>query len=255
MPLLRGVLLGALLLIFTALLSAADSIFSGYVEDGLALLLPDGRPDLAEPLGHLTLILGMAWLMAGVLLYALRRGASGATPATQPDAWRRPVAPPLRIGFVEGATVLALVDALVALFVWVQFAYLFSGQAAVAMHFEAYRDYARRGFFGSPAVTVLCLGMILGLRWLTAPRTPRQVYALNALGSLTVVLALVMLASALQRLMVWESVQYYISFPHPALRAHLHRLAGHDLRLAAAHPLAASRPLRRRRLRRRPASW
>jgi hypothetical protein len=55
--------------------------------------------------------------------------------------------------------------------------------------------------------------MILGLRWLTARRTPRQVYALNALGSLTVVLALVMLASALQRLMVWESVQHYISSP------------------------------------------
>ena len=81
------------------------------------------------------------------------------------------------------------------------------------MHFEAYRDYARRGFFELLVVTVLCLGMILGLRWLTARRTPRQVYALNALGSLTVVLALVMLASALQRLMVWESVQYYISSP------------------------------------------
>ena len=38
---------------------------------------------------------------------------------------------------------LALVDALFVLFVWVQFAYLFSRQAA-AMHFERYRDYARR---------------------------------------------------------------------------------------------------------------
>ena len=214
-PLLRGVVLAApLLLIFTVLLSAADSIFSGYVEDGLDLLLPDGRPDLGEPLGHLTLILGMAWLMAGALLYALRRGAArrDAGDATG-DELAAPVAPPLRIGFVEGATVLALVDALFVLFVWVQFAYLFSGQAAAAMHFEAYRDYARRGFFELLVVTVLCLGMILGLRWLTARRTPRQVYALNALGSLTVVLALVMLASALQRLMVWESVQYYISSP------------------------------------------
>jgi hypothetical protein len=215
LPLLRGVFLAApLLLLFTALLSSADSIFSGYVEDGLAFLLPHGLPDLSEPLGHLTLILGVAWLLAGALLYALRRGAErrDAGDATG-DALAAPVTPPLRIGFVEGATVLALVDALFALFVWVQFAYLFSGQAAATMHFEAYRDYARRGFFELLAVTVLSLGMILGLRWLTARRTRRRVYALNALGSLTVVLALVMLASALQRLMVWESMQYYISSP------------------------------------------
>ena len=88
-----------------------DSIFSGYVEDGLDFLLPDGRPDLAEPLGHLTLILGMAWLMAGALLYALPAGG----PALR-DAPRRRTGdelcpcrpsppPPLRIGFVEGATV------------------------------------------------------------------------------------------------------------------------------------------------------
>jgi hypothetical protein len=152
------------------------------------------------------------------VLYALQRGAArpdggDATGDATGDALAAPVAPPLRIGFVEGATVLALVDALFAAFVWVQFAYLFSGQAAATMHFEAFRDYARKGFFELLAVTVLSLGMILGLRWLTARHTPRQAYALNALCSLTVGLALVMLASALQRLVVWESVQYYINSP------------------------------------------
>jgi len=119
----------------------------------------------------------------------------------------------IELGFVEGATVLALVDALFAAFVLVQFAYLFSGQAAATMHFEEFRDYARRGFFELVVVTVLCLGMILSLRWLTSRPTPRRALALNALCSLTVGLALVMLASALQRLVVWESVEYYINSP------------------------------------------
>ena len=215
-PVLRGVFLAApLLLLFTALLSSADSIFARYVADVFDFWSPPGLPDLSEPLGHLTLILSLAWLLAGGLLYALRRGVEqGDAPAgPADDALAAPIAPPLRIGFVEGATVLALVDALFAAFVWVQFAYLFSGQAAATMHFEAFRDYARQGFFELVAVTVLCLGMILSLRWLTSRSTPRRAYALNALCSLTIGLALVMLASALQRLVVWESVQYYISSP------------------------------------------
>jgi Domain of unknown function (DUF4173) len=208
-PVLRGVFLAApLLLLFTALLSAADSIFAEYVADVFAFWSPPGLPDLSEPLGHLTLILSLAWLLAGGLLFALRRGA-----AQGEDALAAPIDPPLRIGFVEGATVLVLVDALFAAFVLVQFAYLFSGQAAATMHFEEFRDYARQGFFELVVVTVLCLGMILSLRWLTSRPTPRRAFALNALCSLTVGLALVMLASALQRLMAWESVEYYINSP------------------------------------------
>ena len=81
------------------------------------------------------------------------------------------------------------------------------------MHFERYRDYARKGFFELLVVTVLSMGLILSLRWITSKRTVRQAYAINALCSLTIALSLVMLASALQRLVVWESVQYYINTP------------------------------------------
>ena len=190
MPLLRGVFLAApVLLLFTALLSSADSIFAGYVRDVCDFWSPHGLPDLSEPLGHLTLILSLAWLAGrrAALRPAPRGGAGATRPGARPGTpWPLAVvAPPLRIGFVEGATVLALVDALFAAFVWVQFAYLFGGQAAATMHFEAYRDYARKGFFELVVVTVLCLGMILSLRWLTSRPTPRQAYALNALCSLT----------------------------------------------------------------------
>ncbi|MDQ3699572.1 MAG: DUF4173 domain-containing protein, partial [Chloroflexota bacterium] len=75
----------------------------------------------------------------------------------------------------------------------------------------AYRQYARRGFGELVVVTVLTLCLILGLRWVTSKRTVRQGAALNTLCSLMIGLALVMLASAFQRLLVWEAVEFYIN--------------------------------------------
>jgi hypothetical protein len=216
---LRGVVVAVpVLLLFTALLASADSIFAGYVGRFFDFWTPDSLPDVSEALWHLTFTLFVAWAVAGGLLFALERGAvaraagergeQGAGAETLLAVGR----PARRLGFVEGATVLALVDALFALFVWVQLAYLFNRQAAT-MDFERYRVYARNGFFELLAVTVLSMGLILSLRWITSKRTVRQAYAINALCSLTIALSLVMLASALQRLVVWESVEHYINTP------------------------------------------
>jgi hypothetical protein len=218
LPVLRGVVVAVpVLLLFTALLAAADSIFADYVGRFFDFWTPDSLPDVSEALWRLTFTLFVAWAVAGGLLFALQRGAAG--PGVAPGARGAGEAtllavgrPARRLGFVEGATVLALLNALFGAFVWVQFAYLFSGQAAT-MHFERYRDYARKGFFELLVVTVLSMGLILSLRWITSKRTVRQAYAINALCSLTIALSLVMLASALQRLVLWESVQYYINTP------------------------------------------
>jgi hypothetical protein len=234
LPVVRGVLLAVpVLAVFTVLLTSADSIFARYVEDAFRA---DFFSNLFDRLWHLELMAAVAWLVAGGLFVALRRvvdgntGRDGADTATA-GAAETPLVTNVRLGFGEAATVLALVDVLFALFVWVQFAYLFSGAAARTMHFEEYRLYARHGFGELLAVSVLTLLLIVGLRavtwrpeWRTweavgQPLGPSNVFApvarrvrlFNVLCTIMVALALVMLASAFQRMLFWERVDYYIN--------------------------------------------
>src|SRR4029079_13270344 len=68
-------------------------------------------------------------------------GAMVATPAPAPAA----AAP--RLGTVEALTVLVAIDALFALFVGLQLAYLFGGLDTMAAGGITYASYARRGLF------------------------------------------------------------------------------------------------------------
>ncbi len=115
LPVLRGVVVAVpVLLLFTALLAAADSIFADYVERFFDFWTPDSLPDVSEALWHLTFTLFVAWAVAGGLLFALERGAragggeAGDEPAGRAGTLLAVGRPSRRLGFVEGATVLAL---------------------------------------------------------------------------------------------------------------------------------------------------
>ncbi|HUS16235.1 MAG TPA: DUF4173 domain-containing protein [Chloroflexia bacterium] len=205
-PLLRGLTLALpVLALFTCLLASADSIFSDYVEQALRFHF---LRDLPEALFRSVLILGAAWLLAGGLVFALtRRPAVSETDRDTAGAWR----PHFSVGFVEAVTVLGLVNALFLAFGWVQFAFLFSGEAGRTMGYEVYREYVRRGFGELLVVAVLTLALILGLRWLAWKETAREARTLNVLCSVMVGLALVLLLSAFMRMVIWEQIEYYIS--------------------------------------------
>ncbi|HEV2126327.1 MAG TPA: DUF4173 domain-containing protein, partial [Chloroflexota bacterium] len=209
-PLVRGIALALpILLVFTVLLSSADTFFAQYVSDALQF---GYLSDLPEVLWRLLLIMAATWLIAGGLLYATSRRRFWPR-ADAETVLPGHLEPARRLGFVEAATVLALVDLLFAVFAWTQFAYLFSGHAAATMHFESFRLYARRGFGELLVASVLTLCLILGLRWIASRKTVREVYVLNGLSTLMVGLVAVMLVSAFQRLLVWEHVEYYINTP------------------------------------------
>ena len=53
----------------------------------------------------------------------------------------------ISLGLIEVATLLISVDLLFLVFVWIQFAYLFGGQANITLEGYTYAEYARRGFF------------------------------------------------------------------------------------------------------------
>jgi hypothetical protein len=207
-PVARGFMLALpVLALFTALLSSADSIFAGYVSDLFKFNYLSSAPEM---MSRISLSLGAAWLVAGGLFYALGRrsaatGHDRESELTNVQILRRSV------GFVEGAMVLVLVNLLFAVFAWIQFAYLFFGEAARSMHYEVYREYVRRGFGELLAVSVLSMLLILGVRWIAHQETRREERIFNALDTLMIALVGVMLVSAFQRMLVWESVDFYIN--------------------------------------------
>jgi fumarate reductase subunit C len=183
---------------FTLLLMAADTIFTSYVTQALTLQLPFAPITL---LSHTTTALLMAWAVAGGLLTALAPVAEE-TPAV--GATQR-LSRPLRLpGSVEALTVLLSVNLLFGGFMLVQAAYLFGGLDTLARTNMTYSEYARRGFFELLAVALLALGLLWGLAALT-PRVRRwERLAFNAASGVMIALVLGMLASAFQRMWLYE---------------------------------------------------
>lgn len=205
LPVLRGLALALpVLLVFSVLLASADAVFAGY----LGALLQFNLPDFGDLFVQGMIVTVAGWFLAGGLVYALRRrpGAGDGFPwEPETAALRRLVS----LGFVEVMTILSAVDLLFLAFGAIQFAYLFGGRANITVAGFSYADYARRGFFELVAVSVLTLGLILGLQWLVRPRTPAQTRLFNGLSTLMIGLVLVLLASALQRMVLYEEAYGY----------------------------------------------
>lgn len=185
----RGIAIGLpLVALFGGLFMAADTVFKGFVTSSL--------PDWRHAWSHVILAAAIAWAAAGLLrdLVAAKEG-------------RRVLSPELlmrrrfSLGTTEVAIALGGLNVLFAAFVAVQARYLFGGQALVeARAHLSYAQYARHGFFELVAVSLLVLPVLLGANALVRDR-PRLVRALSV--SL-VALELVVAASALQRLRLYE---------------------------------------------------
>jgi hypothetical protein len=120
-----------------------------------------------------------------------------------PSAAPRPL-PARRIGPTEVAAVLALLDALFLAFVLVQLRYLFGGKELVEARLHlTYATYARHGFFELLAVSVLVLPILLAADYLCRG-TGRRGRLVRVLSALLVALGLVVMASALQRMRLYQ---------------------------------------------------
>ena len=110
----------------------------------------------------------------------------------------------LHLGAPTAITALALVDVLFLGFVLVQAVYLFGGSDTLARTGLTYSEYARRGFFELVTVAALVLGLILLLDWLTRFVSGRGRLIINLLHGGLVTLTLVILASALVRMRLYQ---------------------------------------------------
>lgn len=195
-PILRGLLLALPpILIFTALLSSADVVFADYIRQVLRWL---GVDRIAELMARLAIALISGLFFLGALALALRRRADARDIGKE-----RPLLAPF-LGPTEAVIVLAAVDLLFASFVALQLAYLFGGETNITATGYSYAEYARRGFGELVLVSMLSLGMILGLSSFTKREgvSPRRWF--NGLSVTLVLLVCVILASALMRLLLYE---------------------------------------------------
>lgn len=193
----RGVLIALpILAVFTSLLASADLVFSQRLDDFLQLFDLEKLP---EYIFRLAYILIGAYLLAGVFLHAAARSQDEKLVGED-----KPALPPF-LGFTEAVIVLGSVALLFAAFVAVQFQYFFGGQANIHLEGYTYSEYARRGFGELVTVAFFSLLLILGASGVTRREGETQRRIFSGLGVGIVALVLVMLVSAFQRLVLYET--------------------------------------------------
>ena len=205
---LRGLLLALpIVIIFAALLTAADPVFNNRVEALLEFL---NIENLVEYTFRTVYILIFAYLLVGGIAFALLRSQDENLIGID-KPWL-----PRFLGFTEGAVILGSVNLLFLAFVLVQFQYFFGGQSNITVEGYTYAEYARRGFGELVVVATFSLFLFLALSVITKREQVRE-RVFSGMGVLLGVLIGVILTSAFQRLLLYES-----AFGFTRLRTYSH---------------------------------
>ncbi len=146
-----------------------------------------------------SIILAGAYALAGAILHAGQKSRDEKLIGVE-----KPLVPPF-LGFTEATIVLGAVNVLFLLFVIIQFQYFFGGQTNIGVEGYTYAEYARKGFGELVAVAVFSTLLFLGLSAVVKRQNQAQRWIFSALGVLLVVLVGVMLVSAYQRLVLYET--------------------------------------------------
>jgi hypothetical protein len=151
LPVARGLAIAVpVVLVFIALFSAADAVFSRVIGDLFGFDL-----DLGDLPVRVVLAMAFGWVVAGALAFAAAdRDVDLDSQAEDADGWK--------VGTTEAVTVLSAVAAVFLLFVILQGAYLFGGRDTMQASGIGYAEYARRGFFELVAVAFLAGGLVIG---------------------------------------------------------------------------------------------
>jgi len=168
------------LIVFTVLFAGADAVFSRLLDNIVSI-------DLGRFMAHALTVAALTWAGIGMLRHALRVE----TTAPQPNPRPRLV--------VEATTGLVAVAALFAVFVTIQFAYLFGGLATNTG--LTYAEYARRGFF--QLVTVGALIVVLALAVDRLVQGVERSRVVDGLLTVLVAETFVVLAGAVVRLRLY----------------------------------------------------
>ena len=180
-----------ILIILGLMLASADAIFADMLKKVFSI------ENLPEYVFRFVYILGMAYVLVGLYLHAVLP----LKPAERPQTQKSEMAPFL--GVTEGDIVLGAVNLLFIVFVVIQVRYLFGGSANINNTGYTYADYARKGFGELVGVAVLSLLLYLVLNTIT--KRESKAVGFSLLSLLLIANVLVILASSLMRLLMYEN--------------------------------------------------
>ncbi len=179
-------------LFFGGLLVAADADFEHIVVDVLEI-------DLTGLVGHLILTTFIAYIVAGFLRGRLIADAILVPVNLRPASFS--------LGIVEVGMLVGGLDLLFGAFVVVQLPYLFGGAATLsATPGLTAADYARRGFFELVGVAAFALPLLLAADWILRKDNDRHRTTFRILSGVNITLLLVIMTSALKRLMLYQEI-------------------------------------------------
>ncbi|MBX3037020.1 MAG: DUF4173 domain-containing protein [Anaerolineales bacterium] len=197
MPIIRGLVIALpIVAIFAALLASADVVFGQRLDDFIKLFKLE---DLPEYIFRLIYILVIGYALAGIVLHAATESKDEKLIGES-----KPVIPPF-LGFIESSIILGSVVTLFAIFVVIQFQYFFGGTTNINVEGYTYAEYARKGFGELVTVAFFALLMLLTLSAVTKRENESQRKIYSGFGIALVLLLLVMLFSAFQRLNLYEA--------------------------------------------------
>jgi hypothetical protein len=101
-------------------------------------------------------------------------------------------------------TVLFLINAVFAIFSFIQFRYLFGGSSFIAPSSFTYAEYARRGFAELVVVTIINFAILIFGITFVKKESKRIFTAIRALLTLLVIFTFILLVSAFYRMTVYE---------------------------------------------------
>lgn len=177
------------LMLVVYLLSSADAVFASLF---LGLL---GRMNEVSPLSLWRII---RILVLGLMLFSALYFLTQEEAPAQAEQMERSY-----ISSTPFITALLLLDIVYAVFVVIQFAFLFGGRQTAAMS-GGYAEYARSGFFQLVAVTVINLAAVLISALASKPEGSAKT-ALRVLGTVLLAFTAVILVSALYRMCLYIS--------------------------------------------------
>jgi hypothetical protein len=190
LALLRGLIIAIpALLIFGALLVSADAAFAGVIKRMFDI-------DFPLVFSHVFFFCAISALAAGYL-------RSLSVGGELPHAMARPAF--LSLGIVETMVIVGTLDLLFCSFVIVQLRYFFGGAALVKVAPGlTYAQYARHGFFELVTVAALVVPLLLLADWIAEKGSAAGTLALRAASAFMILLVFVMMASALQRMRLYQ---------------------------------------------------
>ena len=187
--LIRGLAMAApIVLCFGSLLASADVVFNQKLIDFF------DAHKISEYSQRVTLIIIFAYLLSGVILHSASKSRDEKVTENK-QSFIKPF-----LGFTESAVVLGSVISLFLIFVIVQFRYFFGGETNIGVEGFTYSQYARRGFNELVMVAFFSLVMLVVLSIVTQRQNETQRRVYSVLSVAVVLLVMVILVSAYQRI-------------------------------------------------------